>query len=137
MFKTLIFPLSLLIAGGALAQAPADPDADLKAKKPPHELQIDRIEFERRAFQRDLAKREEVCLKRFYSAGCIEEIRTDHLRSMRSFDVRRETELQALRDIDAEIRSRSRARRAEEKLTDRPTNAPNGSAPAAPSGKAN
>lgn len=115
MLKTLIFPLSVLFAGAALAAeppAPPDPDAELKAKKPPHEQQIDRIEFERRAFQRDLAKREEVCLKRFYSAGCIEEIRTEHLKAMRGFDIRRETELQALRDIDAEIRKRSRERRA-------------------------
>ena len=77
---------------------------------------VERIESERRAFQRDLAKREEACLKRFYSAGCIEEIRTEHLKSMREFDIRRETELQALRDIDAEIRKRSRERRAADRL---------------------
>jgi len=116
MLKTLIFPLSLMLAGLALAADPPDPDADLKAKKPPHELQVERIESERRAFQRDLAKREEACLKRFYSAGCIEEIRTEHLKSMREFDIRRETELQALRDIDAEIRKRSRERRAADRL---------------------
>ncbi len=116
MLKTLIFPLSLLLAGLSLAAEPPDPDADLKAKKPPHELQVERIEYERRAFQRNLAKREEACLKRFYSAGCIEEIRTEHLKSMRAFDIRRETELQALRDIDAEIRKRSRERRAADRL---------------------
>jgi len=41
----------------------------------------------------------------------METIRTDHLREMRSFDLRREAELQALRTIDAEIRSRARKRR--------------------------
>ncbi len=34
---------------------------------------------------------------------------------MRGFDLRKESELQALRDIDAEIRARVRARRAEDK----------------------
>lgn len=124
MLKTLIFPLSLMLAGLAHAATPPDPDAELKAKKPPHEQQIERIEFERRAFQRDLAKREEACLKRFYSAGCIEDIRTEHLKAMRQFDIRRESELQALRDIDAEIRARSRERRAADRLNDAPSTAP-------------
>ncbi len=135
MLKTLIFPLSLLLAGLSLAADPPDPDAELKAKKPPHELQIERIEAERRTFQRDLAKREEACLKRFYSAGCIEEIRTEHLTSMRAFDIRRETELQALRDIDAEIRKRTRERRAADRAKEEPAatpanGGPPGSAPA-------
>lgn len=109
--------IGLLGAGGqALAQTQAvDPDAELKAKRPPHERNIAAIEAERLAFQRDLAQREQVCLKRFFSSGCIEQIRTEHLREMRSFDLRKETELQALRDIDAEIRARVRARRAEDK----------------------
>jgi hypothetical protein len=34
---------------------------------------------------------------------------------MREFDLRKETELQALRDIEAEIRARNRSRRAEKK----------------------
>jgi hypothetical protein len=34
---------------------------------------------------------------------------------MREFDLRREAELQALRDIDAEIRARNRSRRTEKK----------------------
>jgi hypothetical protein len=34
---------------------------------------------------------------------------------MREFDLRREAELQALRDIDAEIRARNRSRRIEKK----------------------
>ncbi len=100
--------------GSALAQPAAgtvDPDADLKAQKPPHEQQLDQIERERKAFSRELAKREEECLKRFFSARCMETIRTDHLREMRSFDLRREAELQALRTIDAEIRHRARKRR--------------------------
>jgi hypothetical protein len=37
---------------------------------------------------------------------------------MRRFDLLRETELQALRDIDAEIRQRIRSRRAAEKMGD-------------------
>jgi hypothetical protein len=116
MLKALIFPLSLLIAGGALASTPADPDADLKAKKPAHETRLTQIDAERIAFQRDLASREEACLKRFYSAGCMEDIRVEYLKTTREFDLRREAELQALRDIEAEIRSRSRARRAEANL---------------------
>jgi hypothetical protein len=34
---------------------------------------------------------------------------------MREFDLRREAELQAIRDIDAELRSRNRNRRVEKK----------------------
>lgn len=119
MKTTLILPcmvaLGLLSVGGPLAAQPTDPDADLKAQKPPHEQNIQAIEAERLVFQRDLARREEACLKRFFSSRCIDEIRSEHLREMRGFDLRKEAELQALRDIDAEIRSRIRARRAENK----------------------
>lgn len=119
MRKTLIFPCSwlagvLLCMGSALAQPAAetvDPDADLKVQKPSHEQQLHQIERERKAFSRELAKREEECLTRFFSASCMETIRTDHLREMRSFDLRREAELQALRTIDAEMRNRARKRR--------------------------
>jgi hypothetical protein len=103
------------LSGTALAQTAVDPDADLKARRPPHERQVDRIEAERLAFQRDLASREEACLKRFFASRCLDEIRLEHLRRMREFDLRKETELQALRDIEAEIRARNRSRRAEKK----------------------
>jgi hypothetical protein len=116
MLKTIIFPLSLLMLSGVWAATPADPDADLRAKKPVHEAKLTAIESQRLGFQRDLAKREETCLARFYSAGCMEDIRAEYLKTMRDFDLAREAELQALRDIDAEIRSRSRARRAEANL---------------------
>lgn len=122
MSKTLILPcivvVGLLGAVGNLAAQTADPDADLKAQRPQHEQTLEAIQAERLAFQRDLARREEVCLKRFFSSRCIEAIRNEHLREMRSFDLRKETELQALRDIDAEIRARVRARRAEGKSGD-------------------
>jgi hypothetical protein len=109
---SILTALALLIfsaAGAALAAA--DPDADLKAKRPAHEQMIEKIESERLAFQRDLAQREEACLKRFFSASCMEEIRAEHLREMRTFDLRREKERQAIRDIEAELRARVRARR--------------------------
>ena len=119
MMKTFIVPcilaLSLLGASGLRVALAADPDADLKAQRPQHEQNLQAIESERLAFQRGLARREDACLKRFFSSRCIEEIRTEHLREMRSFDLRKETELQALRDIDAQIRARIRARRAEDK----------------------
>jgi len=41
----------------------------------------------------------------------MEEIRAEHLREMRTFDLRREKERQAIRDIEAELRARVRARR--------------------------
>jgi len=100
----------LLMVGGHVGAA-TDPDADLKAKRPAHEQMIEKIESERLVFQRDLAQREEGCLKRFFSANCMEEIRTEHMREMRTFDLRREKERQAIRDIEAELRSRVRARR--------------------------
>jgi hypothetical protein len=105
---------ALLSPGFAQTSAP-DPDADLRARKPPHESKLRTIEAERFAFQTDLAAREQACLKRFLSARCLETIRSEHLREMRRFDLLRETELQALRDIDAEIRQRVRSRKAEEK----------------------
>ncbi len=116
MAKPTIFSLSLglvctLACGVALAQA-SDPDAELKAKKIPHEQALKVIEQERLVFQRELAAREEACLKRFFSSRCLDQVTTDHLREMRGFDMRRETELQALRDIDAELRARNRERKA-------------------------
>ena len=105
---------ALLGSGFAQTSAP-DPDADLRARKPPHESKLRTIEAERFAFQTDLAAREQACLKRFLSARCLETLRSEHLREMRRFDLLRETELQALRDIDAEIRQRVRSRKAEEK----------------------
>lgn len=119
MPKPLILPrrliLASLLASLPLSGLPADPDADLREKRPPHERLIAQIESERLAFQRDLASREEACLKRFFSSRCLDEIRAEHLKSMREFDLRREAELQAIRDIDAELRSRNRNRRAEKK----------------------
>lgn len=119
MNKILILPcvlaLGLMTLSGQVAAQTADPDADLKAQRPPHERTIEAIEAERLVFQRDLARREEACLKRFFSSGCMDSIRSEHLREMRNFDLRKETEMQALRDIDAQIRSRIRARRAEGK----------------------
>ena len=120
MLKPLILPRTLilasLLAGLPLSGLPADPDADLREKRPPHERLIEQIESERLVFQRDLASREAACLKRFFSSRCLDEIRTEHLKRMREFDLRREAELQALRDIDAELRARNRSRRAEKKL---------------------
>lgn len=119
MNKTLILPcvlaFALMVQGGQAAAQAADPDADLKAQRPPHELRIQAIEAERLVFQRDLARREEACLRRFFSSACMDSIRSEHLREMRNFDLRKETELQALRDIEAQIRSRIRTRRAEDK----------------------
>jgi hypothetical protein len=45
----------------------------------------------------------------------MEDIRTEHLREMRRFDLARESELQALRTIDAELRKLSRDRRMQDK----------------------
>ncbi|MFM8675853.1 MAG: hypothetical protein ACKOCR_00665 [Burkholderiaceae bacterium] len=119
MPKPLILPrrliLASLLAGLPLSGLPADPDADPREKRPPHERLITQIESERLAFQRDLASREEACLKRFFSSRCLDKIRAEHLKRMREFDLRREAELQALRDIDAELRARNRSRRAEKK----------------------
>lgn len=91
-----------------------DPDADLKAQKLPHQENITMIEYERRAWQRDLSKREERCLKRFFSFGCIDDLRKEYLKEMRSYDLRKEEELQIIRNIDSEIRQRVRARKAVE-----------------------
>jgi len=119
MPKPLILPrrliLASLLAGLPLSGLPADLDADLRDKRPPHERLITQIESERLAFQRDLASREEACLKRFFASRCLDEIRLEHLRRMREFDLRKETELQALRDIESEIRARNRSRRVEKK----------------------
>lgn len=141
MFKTAIFPLSAqghaarpaprlglwlglwlgvalafgLGAVNSFALAADETEAMLQAKRPAHEQALDRIGAQRLAFQRDLAKREEECLKRFISSGCMDDIRTEHMREMRRFDLEREVELQALRDIDAELRKISRARRIEDK----------------------
>ncbi|MFM7284574.1 MAG: hypothetical protein ACKO2B_05980, partial [Betaproteobacteria bacterium] len=82
--------LASLLAGLPLPGLPADPDADLRDKRPPHERLITQIESERLAFQRDLASREEACLKRFFSSRCLDEIRAEHLKLMREFDLRRE-----------------------------------------------
>lgn len=106
-----------------LQAAPIDAaasDAQLAAQRPPLEQKLKDIESERFVFQKNLAKREEECLKRFFSASCLEVIREDHLREMRGFDLRREETLQVLRDIDAELRSRNRTRRAEDRQNKQP-----------------
>lgn len=123
MREASIFPRSWLLAlwlcaGTAVAQTqavPQDSDADLLSRKPVHEQRLKAIEQERRAFALALSKREEKCLAGFFSSSCLEGVRTDHLREMRRFDLLRETELQALRSVDAELRARSRARRVSEK----------------------
>jgi hypothetical protein len=120
MVKRTIFSLSAGVALGlcatlALAQGSTqgqDPDSDLKAKKPPHEQALEQIERERLAFAREISQREQTCLKKFFSASCLDKVTTDHLRGMREFDLRREAERQALREIDAELRARSRERKA-------------------------
>ncbi len=116
MTKPPIFALSLGLAfwlGAGLAAAQDQPvDEDLRAKKVPHQQALKAIEQERLVFERELSIREQACLKRFFSARCLDEITTDHLREMRSFDLRREAELQALREIDAQLRVRSRERKA-------------------------
>jgi hypothetical protein len=116
MVKRSIFSLSAGLALGlcatlAVAQS-QDPDADLRAKKPTHEQALERLERERLAFQREISQREQACLKKFFSASCLDKVTTDHLQGMREFDLRREAERQALREIDAEIRARSRERKA-------------------------
>lgn len=117
MRKSLIFTLSMalgaMVALGTAKGQSGDPDADLRSQKPAHERALVTIEQERRVFAQDLARREEECLKRFFSARCMDDIRAEHLREMRGFDLRRETELQALRSIDAELRDRTRKRRVE------------------------
>jgi hypothetical protein len=105
---------SLLIALSVptlTAFAAPDLDADLQSRKPVHEQALAVIEAERLEFQKAIAAREEECLQRFLSARCMDVIRTDYLSAMRSFDLRREQERQALRTIDAEIRQRTRERR--------------------------
>ncbi len=116
MAKLRIFSLSAalalsLSAGWVLAQS-QDPDTDLRLKKIPHEKALEAIERERLVFQKELAKREEECLTRFFSANCLDKVTTDHLREMRAFDLRREAERQAIREIDAQLRARSRERKA-------------------------
>jgi hypothetical protein len=114
--KTSIFAFSLSLAfglsAGVVSAQGHKPDEDLRAKKLPHEQALKTIEQERRDFERALSMREQECLKRFFSSSCLDKVTTDHLREMRSFDLRREAELQALREIDAELRARSRERKA-------------------------
>ena len=99
--------------GLGLAQAhAADPDAQLRAKKIPHEQALAAIERERLEFARVLSQREQECLTRFFSARCLDQVTTDHLNAQRGFDLRREEQRQAIRDIDAALRALSRERRA-------------------------
>jgi hypothetical protein len=111
-----IFAFSLALALGlcaTLARAQdQDPDAVLKARKPAHEQALARIEQERLTFARESSAREQACLQKFFSASCLDRLTADHLEGMREFDLRREAERQALREIDAELRARSRERRA-------------------------
>ncbi len=114
--KIFLFALGCML--GALVQAsPATTplssvsDDALKARRPALQQQLAEIDLERRAFQTDLARREEICLKKFFSARCMDQIRQEHLEQMRRFDLRREDALQALRDIDATLRDRARQKR--------------------------
>lgn len=119
MTSRLNFPTALMAAllglAADLAFAQIDPDADLKAKRAPLEESLKIIDAERLAFQRDLAKREQECLKRFFASACLEPIREEHLKEMRGFDLRREAVSQDIRNIDAELRNRNRTRRIEDR----------------------
>lgn len=118
--KIFLFALGLMVSALVQASPVAAPSADpsdeaLKARRPALQQQLAEIDGARRAFQIDLARREEACLKRFFSARCMDQIRQEHLEQMRSFDLQREAALQGLRDIDATLRDRSRQRRLAEK----------------------
>jgi hypothetical protein len=104
--------LAFGLAAGLVSAQSQLPDEDLKAQKLPHEQALKTIEQERSAFERALSVREQECLQRFFSSNCLDKVTADHLREMRNFDLRREAELQALREIDAQLRARSRERKA-------------------------
>ncbi len=118
--KILLFALGWLI--GAFAQAApvgaplaGQSDEALRAQRPAFQQQLTEIDTARRAFQVDLAQREEACLKRFFSSRCMDQIRQEHLERMRHFDLQREDALQGLRDIDALLRDRARQKRLAER----------------------
>lgn len=118
--KIFLFGLGCML--GALVQAspvanPSSTESDdaLKARRPAFQQQLSEIDLARRAFQTDLARREEICLKKFFSARCMDQIRQEHLEQMRQFDLRREEALQGLRDIDAMLRDRARQKRIAER----------------------
>jgi len=92
ILKTIV--MALMLAFGLQVLGASDPQAVLAAKKVPFEQEI-----------------EEQCLKRFFSASCLDDIRAEHLREMRGFDLRREAALQAMRDIDAKARADTREER--------------------------
>lgn len=89
--------------------------ASLSNQKPALEAVLEQIEADRLAFQKDLAKQEEACLKRFFSARCMDKIRTEHITQMRTFDLKREEAQQQIRDLDAQMRQLQRQERIEER----------------------
>jgi hypothetical protein len=105
--------LGLAVPGGA-AHA-QDTVASLSSQKPALEAALNQVEADRLAFQKDLAKREEACLERFFSASCMDKIRTEHMTQMRAFDLRREAAQQQIRDLDAQIRKLQREQRIAER----------------------
>ncbi len=106
---------ALVQASPATTPSPSESDDSLKARRPAFQEQLSEIDLARRNFQTGLAQREEVCLRKFFSARCMDQIRQEHLEQMRQFDLRREEALQGLRDIDAILRDRARQKRIAER----------------------
>jgi hypothetical protein len=106
---------ALVQASPAKAPSASEPDDALQARRPAFQQQLSEIDRARRTFQVDLAQREAHCLKKFFSARCMDQIRQEHLEQMRQFDLRREEALQGLRDIDAILRDRARQKRIAER----------------------
>ncbi len=118
--KILLFVLGWMVSALVQAAPAGTPlagqsDEALKAQRPAFQHQLSEIDTARRAFQVDLAQREEACLKRFFSSRCMDQIRQEHLERMRYFDLQREEALQGLRDIDALLRDRARQKRLTER----------------------
>ena len=114
---------ALLAVGGGVALA-EDSKLSLMNQKEPLERRLAFIADQRLSFERYLSREEETCLDRFFSAHCLERLRTEYLERTREFDLQREETLQAIRNIDAQVRAINRAQRIENQNAKQPALAP-------------
>jgi hypothetical protein len=110
---------AFLWVGGSATRA-EDSKTSLIAQKEPLERRLGLIADQRLAFERYLSREEERCLDQFFSAHCLERLRTEYLERTREFDLQREETLQAIRDIDAQVRAIHRAQRIDERNAKQP-----------------
>ena len=105
--------IALHLANPAAA-APAEQTVDgSREARTGFYLVLEDVEQQRKALEAEAYRREKVCIDRFFSARCLEDLRQERLRRLEALRTREVLAQRGLRELDAVQREASReARRA-------------------------